>query len=308
MLLAFTVVRTLIQFRTGPFAYVTIFEPHLFGLLALLAIVLLWARRPIPAAIVAVALLVGVVRVGSEWVSLPIETSPDDLVVMTWNLHIGSRPPDESVAALLRNDLEADVVALQELTDDVAATIEADPAVDERYPYRLLYPTNNTLGMGVLSRYPLAGAAPFVNPPGLEVVVEAPGAPITLINAHPSPARLAPPVVYDPARRDQAIARVRDRIDAALERDDLVIVVGDYNVTPTEPAYRDLVEGLRDVHTDAGLGPGWTWRPKRVEPLGIGLLRIDYVFAGPGLEPVSSSVRCPPTGDHCLVISRISVQ
>ena len=307
MLLAFTVVRTLIQFRTGPFAYVTIFEPHLFGLLALLAIVLLWARRPIPAAIVAVALLVGVVRVGSEWISLPVETSPDDLVVITWNLHIGSRPPDESVAALLRDDLEADVVALQELTDDVAATIEADPAVDERYPYWLLYPTNNTLGMGVLSRYPLAGPHPFVvrrawRSWSKRRVPRSRSS--TRIRRRRDSRRwsLRPRA---PRPRDRPCSR-SDRRRTGARRS--VIVVGDYNVTPTEPAYRDLVEGLRDVHTDAGLGPGWTWRPKRVEPLGIGVLRIDYVFAGPGLEPVSSSVRCPPTGDHCLVISRISSQ
>ena len=83
--------------------------------------------------------------------------------------------------------------------------------------------------------------------------------------------------------------------------------MGDFNVTPTEPAYVDLVAGLRDAHTETGLGPGWTWRPKRVEPFGIGVLRIDYVFVGPGLEPVSSAVHCPPTGDHCMVIARVSV-
>jgi endonuclease/exonuclease/phosphatase (EEP) superfamily protein YafD len=170
----------------------------------------------------------------------------------------------------------------------------------------VLDPTNNTFGMGVLSRYPLVDPVEFTGPPGIEIVVEAPGGPVTLINAHPAPAAVAAPFRFDPSRRDRQIAQVRDRIDDALERGDVVLVTGDYNVTPTEPAYRDLVAGLRDVHTDAGLGPGWTWRPKRVEPFGIGLLRIDYVLAGPGLDPVSASVHCPPTGDHCLVIARLS--
>ena len=203
-LLAFTVIRTFIQIRSGPVAFLTILEPHLFLLLVVLAAALLWARRPIPAAIVAVALLIGAARVGSEWISLPVESSPDDLVVITWNLHLGSRPPDESVAELLRDDLEADVVALQELTDDVAATLEADPDVNDRYPYRVLYPTNNTFGMGVLSRYPLAAPTPFENPSGVEIVVEGPGDPITLINAHTVPAAMAPPGRFDPARRDRA--------------------------------------------------------------------------------------------------------
>jgi endonuclease/exonuclease/phosphatase (EEP) superfamily protein YafD len=304
-LLAFTVIRSFIQWRSGLLAYATIVEPYLVLLLAAVSLALLWARRPIPAAIVAVALVVGIVRVGSEWLSLPVETAPDDLVVITWNLHINSRPPDESVAFLLDDALEADVVALQELTDDVAATLEADPAVNVRYPYRVLDPTNNTLGMGVLSRYPLTDPDEFSAPSGIEITVATPAGPVTLINAHPMPAAIAPPFVFDPARRDREIARVRIRIDAALDRGEVVLVAGDYNVTPTEAAYRDLVAGLRDVHTDAGLGPGWTWRPKRVEPFGIGVIRIDYVFVGPGLEPVSSSVHCPPTGDHCLVLSRV---
>ena len=248
----------------------------------------------------------GLARVGSDWVSLPVEASPDDLVVITWNLQIGSRPPDETVAILLDDAFEADVVALQELTDDVAATLEADPAVDDRYPYRVLYPTNNTFGMGVLSRYPLADATQFADPPGIEIVVEGPGEPITLINAHPVLTDVAPPLAFDPTRRDRQIARVRERVDEALERGEVVLVAGDYNVTPTEPAYHDLVDGLMDAHTEAGLGPGWTWRPKRVEPFGIGLLRIDYVLLGPDLQPVSSTVHCPPTGDHCLVIARVS--
>ena len=193
------------------------------------------------------------------------------------------------------------------MTDDVAATLEADPAVDDRYPYRVLYPTNNTFGMGVLSRYPLADATAVRQPTrDRDRGRRARRSDHADQRASGSGRRRAHHSRSIPPRRDREIARVRERIDAALERGDVVLVAGDFNVTPTEPAYRDLVDGLMDAHTEAGLGPGWTWRPKRVEPFGIGVLRIDYVLLGPGLEPVSSTVHCPPTGDHCMVIARVS--
>jgi hypothetical protein len=58
---------------------------------------------------------------------------------------------------------------------------------------------------------------------------------------------------------------------------------------------------LLDAHAEAGVGPGWTYRPNALEWLGIGLVRIDLVLAGPGLRPVASSVLCPARGDHRAV-------
>lgn len=305
-LVAFTVVRAVVEIRSGPLAYVAILESHLFPLLVPLTLAVVWARLPRPAGIVAAALAVGLLRLGSEWLSLPPSGGADDFTVMSWNLHIGSRPAEESVAQLLL--AEADVIAIQELTDDVAAALAADPDIEVRFPFRELAPGGGTQGMGVLSRFPMRDARSYANPAGQEVVVETLGGDVTIVNAHPLPAVIAPPFTFDPARRDRAIATARGWADAALGRDETVVLIGDFNVTPTEPAYRRLVDGLRDAHTDAGLGPGWTWRPKRVEPFGIGALRIDYVFVGPGLAPVSSSVDCPHVGDHCRVLARIGFE
>lgn len=58
--------------------------------------------------------------------------------------------------------------------------------------------------------------------------------------------------------------------------------------------------GLKDVHVQVGLGPGWTWRPSRLETLGLSLLRIDLMLVGPGVDPVSGGVDCSRSGDHCL--------
>jgi endonuclease/exonuclease/phosphatase (EEP) superfamily protein YafD len=41
-----------------------------------------------------------------------------------------------------------------------------------------------------------------------------------------------------------------------------------------------------DAQRAAGRWPGSTWHPRRLARLRFGLLRIDHVFAGPGVKPV----------------------
>jgi hypothetical protein len=78
-------------------------------------------------------------------------------------------------------------------------------------------------------------------------------------------------------------------------------MLGDLNTAASEPAFDRFVEGLRDVHREVGFGPGWTWRPIRLEFLGFGLVRIDHVVVSADIVPTSIDVTCPPVGDHCLV-------
>jgi hypothetical protein len=61
------------------------------------------------------------------------------------------------------------------------------------------------------------------------------------------------------------------------------------------------------VHAEIGLGTGWTWRPSRLERLGIGLIRLDMVLVGPGVEPVTIDVLCLSAGDHCAVTARLTL-
>ena len=78
-------------------------------------------------------------------------------------------------------------------------------------------------------------------------------------------------------------------------------------VLDPQPAHARLTEGLRDVHAEIGLGTGWTWRPSRLERFGIGLIRLDMVLVGPGVEPVAIDVSCVAAGDHCPVTVRLAL-
>ena len=70
-----------------------------------------------------------------------------------------------------------------------------------------------------------------------------------MIAAHPihaaidtrTPLRL--PVGYNPTGRDTAIASIRTRIDAALTAGDRLLVLGDYNTTPSEQGGDDVRSG-----------------------------------------------------------------
>jgi endonuclease/exonuclease/phosphatase (EEP) superfamily protein YafD len=296
--------------QTGFLAMMPILAPHLFlvGLLLLVLLLPLAVVRRDRALIGALALfaLVAVFRFGDEWVSLPAGAASDSsLQLVSWNLELGARSPTEAVDLLLRE--EADVIALQELTDDAAAAIEADEALRARYPYRVLVPDASVLGIGLLSAFPISQDDVLSDPVLLIARLDLGGGQeVTVLNAHPLPGRIGT-LSFDATQRDAALDRVRTRIDELLDGDVAFIVLGDYNVASSEPAYGRLAAGLRDVHREVGFGAGWTWRPNRFEPFGIGLLRIDYVLTSPGITPRSIEVDCQLPGDHCLVSAAVAL-
>ena len=293
----------------GPIGLAQVLAAHLtIAALLLAPFALVRGARTLRLALV-VLVAVALVRFGGEWWSAPAEAADGPTIeVATFNLEIQSRAAPDAVAFL--RPMTADVIALQELTTTFADAIAADPLLAEHYPYQALYPTDDVLGLGLLSRYPLTGVALQSDPPRLEAVVESPEGPIWVLDVHPLPARmprgpLAIPIGFDPVNRNAALGRIADDIDEALTRGVPVVVLGDINTAPTEPAFGKFVTGLRDAHAEVGVGPGWTYRPDKFEPFGIGLIRIDVVLTGPGLRPVTETTRCPPAGDHCAVIVTI---
>jgi len=253
-----------------------------------------------------------VVRSGGElWSPEAPEgaSSETELTVLSWNLELGSRAAATSVEGIAATD--ADIVALQELTPDVAAAIEADPTLRARYPYRILEPRDGTPGMGLLAKRPLivrgSEREPLILRAGLLLDD---GRTIEVMDVHPYPPGIATaarlPIGLDTRRRDEDLSVIAARADAAP----LVaaLVIGDLNAAPTEAGITVLTRsGLTDAHEAVGTGPGFTWRPSSVESLGIGLLRIDHVLAGSWLTPVATAVDCSLPGDHCRLLVTLRV-
>lgn len=163
------VVDVLLRPQAGPLALAAVIEEHLLlvGLVAGLALGLVTVGRgranAIGRLLAVVVLVLAIVRLGSEWWSSPGTATSESraIRVLSWNLELGSKAAQSSVAGIASGD--ADLVALQELTPDVAAAIEADAALKARYPYRILAPDDGVRGMGLLSRLPLT-ATPDTSP------------------------------------------------------------------------------------------------------------------------------------------------
>jgi endonuclease/exonuclease/phosphatase (EEP) superfamily protein YafD len=321
------VVNVVFRPQSGPPALLAAFEPHLLALGAVcgaLALLLTINERTGQASrirVIAIAVIVvTLVRVGGEWWSpgdnrARGEPSPAEtrLAILSWNLETASKSPPAVVDGILdvRQPLRPQVVALQELTPDVADAIEASDEIDQRFPYRILEPRDGVRGMGILSSIPLVegayGAFPMLLTAGL---VMPDGSRLDLVNAHPLPPRISTiasvPVGLDTKLRDQELRYVRAAADRA-EDQERVLLVGDLNTTPFEPGFGIVADGLRDLHAEVASGTGFTWRPGMLERLDVGLLRIDHVLAGAALQPVAMSEDCSLPGDHCRVTAVVDV-
>jgi endonuclease/exonuclease/phosphatase (EEP) superfamily protein YafD len=293
-----------------------IVAPHLaLAALALVPLTLLDRRRAGAIAVAALVVAVGV-RFGDDWLSLPPATpAPGSahLQALTWNLEAEARPAADTVAMLRL--VPADVVALQELGPGTAAAIEADATLTARYPYRALVPRGaDLLGLGILSRFPIADPTFGVDPALQEATVDLGGGrSLTVLNAHTihvgvdRAGRRGPPIGLDTAERDADLTVIRDRVEARIAAGRSVVLLGDLNLAASEPAFDRFITGLSEVHRAVGEGPGWTWRPVQLELLGSGLLRIDHVIVSPDIEPLGIAGRCPEIGDHCLVEAGLSI-
>jgi endonuclease/exonuclease/phosphatase family metal-dependent hydrolase len=287
----------------GPLALLTILAPHV-AIVGLLFVPFAFIRSAPPRLRIGVLVLVLAValRLGDEWLSQPPgNTSDSHFDTATWNLELGARGGDGAVEGL--RNLDVDIVALQELGPNHVAAIESSADLLQRFPARSFYPDDGVLGIGLLSRYPIISVSHSTEPTTIEAVLDVEGQHVTIITAHPLPGSISMvgpvPVSFDARQRDLQLLRVRNLAGYAIDRGETVVVLGDFNAAPTEAGYRELTTGLRDAHLEVGKGPGWTWRPSRLEWTGLGFLRIDLALSGPGARPISVEEHCGLPGDHC---------
>lgn len=319
LLAAAVLVQVVVRSQTGPLALVGVVEVHLLAVAGVAAVIALlgtlgggsdarWMRLAMLAVVV-----VAIVALGGELWSPEADgvraagrgtadgTAPSELRVLTWNLEQGSKAAAVAVEGITASD--ADVVALQELTPDVAAALEADKTLRARYPYRILEARDGVAGMGILARLPLLVREARTDPLILRAGLLLPdGRTVEVLDVHPYPPRIQRiaglPIGLDTRRRDEDLTVIRAMVDA-LEVPESALVLGDLNAASTEPGMDVFADGLADAHATAGGGPGFTWRPSRLEGLNLGLLRIDHVLTGSWLTPIAATTDCSLAGDHC---------
>ena len=197
-------------------------------------------------------------------------------------------------------ELQPDLVVAQELGPRCAEVLTT------AYPSHRLYPTHGFLGRGIATR--LDAEFGDIDMPGRSATsasIELSGTSLRLAGVH-----LLNPIKYPwwttvRTRRAQieALFHWLDEDQKGLP----VLVTGDFNASPSWPAYRQVASRLDDLVEEWAARTGsdaertWGWRPGWPR-----MLRIDHVF---GRGARAEEVRVVPIlgTDHAAVVADLSI-
>jgi endonuclease/exonuclease/phosphatase (EEP) superfamily protein YafD len=221
--------------------------------------------------------------------------------VMTANLGMGQADP-RAVVALARDS--ADVLAIQEMTPEAAAGLSA-AGLDAMFPHRIIDPQPMAAGIGIWSRYPIAGYAAVggYQMPMLSARIRVPGVRFdtTVLAVHLA-APWVQPLRWFRGDIEKLPSTLRGLADASGSG--AVIVAGDVNATyDMRPFRRLLDEGYRDAAEQAGAGLTRTYPNRRWRPPMIG---IDHVLVH-NCDATSARTVKLPGSDHRGLVTIVEV-
>lgn len=238
-------------------------------------------------------------------------TNPGDVVVrvMTWNAYFRNQNGAAFFAAVAKE--QPDLIAIQEVGAPLAEAISTELAA--AYPFQVRYPAKIPAGLALLSRYPFLSTTPpdFTEATGCNchlVTLDIAGQPVTIINAHPWPARSVLTggklLEFNTETQDRIFAQILARVEGATGP---LLLTGDLNTMPIQANYRRLSALLQDAYADSGTGAaatfpinrtGDSWFPQPV-------IRIDYIFHNAAWQAQRSWVGTIAGSDHRYVMAEL---
>jgi endonuclease/exonuclease/phosphatase (EEP) superfamily protein YafD len=224
-------------------------------------------------------------------------TEGPELSVLTINLLAGGAAAPGLVELVRATG--ADVLFLQELTDEAAMRLKRS-GLHELLPNEMLDVEGYRYrGSGIYARYPLSDGLAighsYASQPTARLDLPS-GQSVQFVCVHPHPP--FPPWSW------AAAPRWRGEL-AALPPpgDPPVILVGDYNATVDHAQFRRLLRlGYVDAASQVGNGLVPTWGP---EPRGRpALFTVDHVLLDPRCAVLDTSVHTVPGSDHRALYAR----
>jgi len=230
-----------------------------------------------------------------------------DLTVASHN--VGADNPDPAGTARDLAASGADLLALEELTEQASRTYEKQLAT--AYPYHTVLgtvglwsklPLSDTQPVDIEMDYgPLADTKPvdvkMADNRALRTTVATDHGPLAVYVAHLGSARVNPRAGFATDSRDRNAQALGKAV--AAEKSKRVVLLGDLNGTTDDRAFAGLTSQLRSAQDVAGDGFGFSW------PATFPMARIDQILVR-GVQPDSSRV-LPATGsDHRPVAAGIS--
>lgn len=234
------------------------------------------------------------------------ETEGEPVRVATLNVLFSNQDILGTVDELIAQDV--DIIALQELTHENLVVLQRSQIV-EHYPYHMLQGDAIPGGVSILSRYPIQTASALNEIRGVRADIDINGRQTTVIALHavvpirtmdaPSPLGRRLPR-YDASRRDAEFTALLELIETI---DRPLVVAGDFNMSSRESFYKRFDRVLDDAFRETSWGFGVTypnWSQRVLPPQ----IRIDYIWSGGGLVPLSAEVNCAAqASDHCMVVA-----
>ncbi|MBI3948065.1 MAG: endonuclease/exonuclease/phosphatase family protein [Armatimonadetes bacterium] len=279
------------------------------------ALLLLWAAlgRSARAAVanIAALLLFAFGLLGLQVpLRVPRSAAGPRLRVMTYNIHHAPRGAERTAAAIRRE--EPDVVCAQEAEGFRGVT---DPMPELE---RLLagWHSYRVGELALFSRHPFTARRAHQLATGprrhlLIATIEVAGRRLTIINVHLNTAARPRSLL----RRQGATApeylrestevrsrQVEELLEVAGAIPGPVVLAGDFNTPPRGRLYHRLAARFTDAFAAAGWGLGHTFRAD------LPVLRIDYVWAGPGVRALACRVPATGASDHLPVVADLALE
>ena len=251
--------------------------------------------------------LFGAEYVPHFWLNVPEDAR--SIRVLSFNM-LSSNVAYDAVIELIREQ-EPDIIAMQELS--VGMSIALNENLADIYPYQEVYAWNDPRGMGIWSRYPLT-EGPWRTDHAWErwvhsAIVDIEGQPLFLFNVH-----LWPTGTLDKEQFARALMIQEEQaqeLNTLISESEIpVLVVGDFNSSPTNETHAILDQELDDAWRQVGFGPGFTFpAPGTFNSWVPRFLRIDYFWTKGSITPLKVQVLSQSAGsDHLPLLGEFAIE
>jgi endonuclease/exonuclease/phosphatase (EEP) superfamily protein YafD len=228
----------------------------------------------------------------------------DVLRVMSFNI-CGNNTDTLAIVRSIRA-VNPDVVMLVEVSPQMMEQITA--SLENEFPDRFRSPGG---GLGILSKLPLKSAQGenFAGSDATNLVasIEYRDRAIKFIGTHPMVPKGLDLFEY----RNRHLQAIGNQIEGTQES---IVLLGDFNLTPWSPYYRQLVQatGLHNTRIGFGILPTWA-RPAAYGDLPKWLIPIlnipiDHIFVTQDLQVVRTYVGDNGNSDHAPIISELAIE